>query len=268
MTIETLQRVGEKLNWAGADGRYDVPVRELAALITEPGSRGGRGGGEPDAARAVIGHLARAGVLAPAPAPPDRAVGRMTGGFDRRAAALCMSSAREAENVRWTQYRAIWAFVEGSRCRREAMLAHFGDPRRGPAEVPCCDVCAPDLAPAPMRGAPASASRSRSGARTGGARVGSRAAAAPLGGVERKHLDEAILDVVVSARPPVGRTRAVEILRGGRSKVVAQYAYDTLAGYGRFAHLRSEEVLGRVDGLLDDGRLHSSGGRFPKLRGA
>ncbi len=267
VSLEALQRVGEKLNWAGADGRYDVPVRDLAALITEPGQRGGP---EPDAARAVIGHLARAGVLAPAPAPPDRAVGRMTGGFDRRAAALCMSSAREAENVRWSQYRAVWAYVEGSRCRREAMLAHFGDPRRGPAEVPCCDVCAPELAPAPPVRAPAHAARSRSraGGRAGGPRVGSGGGAAPIGGVEREHLDEAILDVVVSARPPVGRTRAVEILRGGRSKVVAQYAYDALAGYGRFAHLRSEDVLGCVDGLLDAGRLHSTGGRFPKLRAA
>ena len=55
---------------------------------------------------------------------------------------------------------------------------------------------------------------------------------------------------VVSAAPPVGRTRAVEILRGGRSKVIVQYAYDRLAGYGAFAHLRSSEVLGRIDGLL------------------
>ena len=56
-----------------------------------------------------------------------------------------------------------------------------------------------------------------------------------------------------SAAPPVGRTRAVEILRGGRSKVIAQYAYDRLAAYGAFAHLRSTEVLGRVDQLLEDG---------------
>jgi len=270
VSLQALQRVGEKLNWAGADGRYDVAVRELAALITEPGQRGGGGGAEADAARAVIGHLARAGVLAPAPAPPDRAAGRMTGGFDRRAAAVCMSSAREAENVRWSQYRAVWEYVEGSRCRREALLGHFGDPRRGPAEVPCCDVCAHELAPAAPAGEAAHTGRSRShgGARAGGGRAGSRHGAAAIGGVEGEHLDEAILDVVVTARPPVGRTRAVEILRGGRSKVVAQYAYDTLAGYGRFAHLRSEEVLGRVDGLLDAGRLHSTGGRFPKLRGA
>ena len=268
VSLEALQRVGEKLNWAGADGRYDVGVHELAALIAEPGQRGG--GADPDAARAVIGHLARAGVLAPVPAPPDRAVGRITGGFDRRAAALCMSSAREAENVRWSQYRAVWEYVEGSRCRRESLLGHFGDPRRGPAEVACCDVCAHELAPAPPVGVAAHAARSRSprGARVGGGRAGSRSGAATIGGVEGAHLDEAILDVVVSARPPVGRTRAVEILRGGRSKVVAQNAYDALSGYGRFAHLRSEEVLGRVDGLLDAGRLQSTGGRFPKLRAA
>ena len=66
----------------------------------------------------------------------------------------------------------------------------------------------------------------------------------------------------------MGRTRAVEILRGGRSKVIAQYAYDRLAAYGAFAHLRSTEVLGRVDQLLDDGKLRSTGGRFPKLRAA
>ena len=74
--------------------------------------------------------------------------------------------------------------------------------------------------------------------------------------------------MVVSAQPPVGRTRAVEILRGGRSKVVAQYAYDDLTGYGAFAHLRSAEVLGRVDELLHEGTLRSTGGRFPKLQAA
>ena len=57
----------------------------------------------------------------------------------------------------------------------------------------------------------------------------------------------------------------MEILRGGRSKVVVQNAYDGLAAYGAFAHLRSEEVLGRVDELLAAGTLRSTGGRFPKL---
>jgi ATP-dependent DNA helicase RecQ len=88
-----------------------------------------------------------------------------------------------------------------------------------------------------------------------------RAGAGPAPG----NLDEAILGVVVSAQPPVGRTRAVEILRGGRSKVVAQNGYDALELYGAFAHLTGEQALAAVDALIDRGVLRSTGGRFPKL---
>jgi ATP-dependent DNA helicase RecQ len=227
LTPEAFERVGERLNWAGIDGRYDVALSELTSFVD----------GEVDSVRAVIGHLARAGVLAPAPAPPDRAAGAITGGFDRRAAAVCRRSVREAERVRWAQYRAVWEYVETRRCRRDALLEHFGDRGGGHATVPCCDVCSAELAPVVRRGAAG-------------------------------ELDRAIVDVVRAARPPVGRTRAVEILRGGRSKVVAQYRYDDLRGYGAFAHLRSEEVLERVDQLLAAGSLRSTGGRFPKLRAA
>ena len=253
-------RVGERLTWAGCDGRYDIPLAELAGVI------GNRGRGGDDNVRAVLGHLARAGVLAPAPAPADRAVGQITAGWDRRALAVCVAAAREAERVRWNQYRAVWAYVEGDGCRRQALLSYFGDSSAPVApEVPCCDVCDPRLVPAPSAaGSERAGAQARAGA-SPGARGASGAAPSPGAPGE---LDRAILDVVVSAEPPVGRTRAVEILRGGRSKIVVQHAYDALAGYGTFAHLRSEEVLGRVDELLVAGRLRSTGGRFPKLRAA
>jgi ATP-dependent DNA helicase RecQ len=57
----------------------------------------------------------------------------------------------------------------------------------------------------------------------------------------------------------------VEILRGGRSRVIQENSYDGLPAYGTFSHLTKDEVLGRVDGLLDAGTLRSTGGRFPKL---
>jgi ATP-dependent DNA helicase RecQ len=145
--------------------------------------------------------------------------------------------------VRWRQFRSVWRFVEDLSCRRAQILRHFGDPRPPAARVPCCDVCAPESAPAapePVR------------------RISSNGA--PPGDI-----DEAILDVVAAAVPAVGRTRAVEILRGGRSKVIAQHSYDGLPAYGAFAHLRGGDVLARVDGLLEKGRLRSTGGRFPKL---
>jgi ATP-dependent DNA helicase RecQ len=90
-------------------------------------------------------------------------------------------------------------------------------------------------------------------------RVPARDGGAPL------DLDAAILGVVGAADPSVGRTRAVEVLRGGRSKVVQKYAYDGLPGYGTFGHLPATEVLARVDALLQGGRLRSTGGHYPKL---
>ena len=67
------------------------------------------------------------GVVQPAPAPPDRVLGRVTGAWDGRALALCRSAAQEGTRARWRQYRAVWAWVDERRCRREGILRHFGD---------------------------------------------------------------------------------------------------------------------------------------------
>jgi ATP-dependent DNA helicase RecQ len=225
-------RVAKALSAATVDGRYDVLVPDLATDKCDP-----------EQVRAILGHLARAGVVHPAPSSPDRARGRKLAPFDGRARGACKSFAEEAQRVRWRQYRSIWAFVDSGRCRREMLLRHFGDRSAPAAEVPCCDVCAPELVP------PAPASPP--GRLAVGAAAGS--------------LDEAICDVVQSAEPTVGRTRAVEILRGGRSKVVKKYSYDGLPGYGAFAHLSNAEVLARVDALIGEGRLRSTGGHYPKL---
>ena len=179
--------------------------------------------------------------------------GRVAGAWDGRALAACRTSAREGTKARWRQYRSVWAWVEGSQCRRLGILRHFGDTSEPQAEGPCCDVCDPSLLPAP----PPSRARAR------GDRPAQLAQRPQSGSLEG--LDDAILDVVAAAQPEVGRTRAVEVLRGGRSKVIQKYAYDGLPGYGAFGHLSAPAVLERVDALLDAGTLRSTGGRFPKL---
>ncbi len=129
------ERVAERLRWAGLDGRYDVAVRELATDVD----------GDEEKVRSIIGHLTRAGLLVPKPAPPDRAVGLLVGDWDGRALVRCLSSVRDAERARWSQYRAVWGYVEDPGCRRGTLLAHFGDRSQAVPSVPCCDVCDPTI---------------------------------------------------------------------------------------------------------------------------
>jgi len=227
---ELIERVAERLAFSAMDGRYDLPLADLAADSDEA-----------ERVRAVVGHLVSGGVVQPAPAPVDRLRGRLLKPLDRAARAAARTSAGEGARVRWRQYRAIWAFVEGDACRRAAVLRHFGDPAAPAPAGPCCDVCDPSLIPGP---------------------------ATPAGGPAPEQLDDAIVEVVRAARPGVGRNRVVEILRGGRSKVVLRNSWDGLPSYGAFDHMTSKEVLARVDELLADGTLSSTGGAYPMLRAA
>jgi ATP-dependent DNA helicase RecQ len=147
----------------------------------------------------------------------------------------------EAKNHRWRQYREVWGFVEGELCRRRAILRHFGDRAEPTTLGRCCDVCDGALAVAAAR------PRTRSVA-------------------ESADIADAIVAVVEGAEPSVGRTKTVEILRGGRSKALLKYSYDALPGYGEFAEWRAEDVLAEVDALIGSGRLRSTGGRYPTLR--
>ena len=219
---------------AAADGeqRYALDARELASDLR----------GDGDRLRALIGHLTRAGVIAPSPSGLDRIAGRVTGRFDGRAAALCRTSTEEAARARWRQYREVWAYVEESACRRAAILRHFGDPAaagaNGHAATGCCDVCDPALAVSVPVPDP----------------------------VEAGDLDDAILSVATGARPAVGRTTCAEILHGSRSKKIQRNSYDGLPAYGVSSHMRRADILARVDQLIEQGRLETSDGPYPVLR--
>ena len=220
---------------------FDVGVEELGG--TPP--TGGAGMGTGDRVKAVVGALARAGVVQPAPSSVDRVRGRLLTAYDGRARALCRTIAGDAQRARWRQYRAIWGFVEAERCRRTMVLAHFGDGAPPVPTVGCCDVCDAALVPQEL------------------VEAGSPRPTHPLAAVD---LQGAIIALVDEAEPELGRTRAVEVLRGSRSKEVLRHRYDGLRGYATFAQLTAEQVLAAVDALVAAGRLVSTGGMYPKLR--
>ena len=90
--------------------------------------------------------------------------------------------------------------------------------------------------------------------------------APPPDPVEIAGLDDAIIAVATRARPAVGRTTCAEILHGSRSKKIQRNSYDGLPGYGSSSHMRRADILARVDELIDEGRLQTSGGPYPVLR--
>jgi ATP-dependent DNA helicase RecQ len=129
--------------------------------------------------------------------------------------------------------------VEHDSCRRVAILRHFGDHSEAHSgALGCCDVCDPAL----------------------------QLVAPPPDPVEIGNLDDAILAVAASARPAVGRTTCAEILHGSRSKKIQRNSYDGLPVYGSSSHMRRADILARVDELIDEGRLQTSGGPYPVLR--
>jgi ATP-dependent DNA helicase RecQ len=207
--------------------RYDLDAIDLARSVDASGEQ----------LRSLIGHLSRAGVIEPTPSSPDRVVGRIVGEFDGRAAALCRVSVGEASKARWRQYRDIWAYVESGDCRRRSILRHFGD-RSDPApRGDCCDACGADLVPEPPRMDPE----------------------------DIASLDDAIVSVARFAKPSVGRTTCAEIIHGARTKKIERNSYDGLPAYGTSANMRRADILARIDELIDERRLQTSGGPYPVL---
>jgi ATP-dependent DNA helicase RecQ len=164
--------------------------------------------------------------------------GAITARFDRRADALCRSSIAEGARVRWRQYREVWAYVEGESCRRATILSHFGDPAGPAAAEICCDVCDEGLVPV----APPPSPELIAG------------------------LDDAIISVARAARPAVGRTTCAEILHGSQNKKIKRNSYDGLPAYAASSHMRRADILARVDELIAEGKLATSGGAYPVLR--
>ena len=208
--------------------------------------------------RAIVGHLARAGVLQPAPSAPDRVAGRLVGEWDARARSRAAAPPRRrARASRWRQYRSVWAWVEGDALPPRGDPAPLRRPRGARARRARAATSAiPRCGPRPR----AARARASAGPR--------QLAQRPVAAGDVADLDEAILETVAAAQPEVGRTRAVEILRGGRSKVVAKYSYDGLPHYGAYgapARRRGARARGRAarrgHAALDRRALPEAGGR-------
>jgi ATP-dependent DNA helicase RecQ len=81
-----------------------------------------------------------------------------------------------------------------------------------------------------------------------------------------ENLDQAILSIARGARPAVGRTTCAAILHGARSKKIERNSYDGLPAYGASSHMRRADILARIDELIEEKRLATTGGTRPVLK--
>ena len=75
-----------------------------------------------------------------------------------------------------------------------------------------------------------------------------------------------IMSVARTAKPEVGRTTCAEIIHGARTKKIQRNSYDGLPAYATSSHMRRADILSRVDELIEEGRLETTGGPYPVLR--
>ena len=226
-----LEAVAGTLLRAAVDGRYDLPVSAA-------------GDPEPERVRAIVGHLARAGVVRPAPAPIDRLRGRVarpasTGARGRRAGRrrAMRSAPAGASTARCgPSWRAPSAAARRS-CATSA-IARSRTPRCRAATSARPSSCLRRRRPGPCAGGPAGRATST--------RPSSTWSPAP-------------------SRRSGARERSRSCAAGAR-RSCARTPTTVCPPTATFAHLRADEVLARVDELLDEGRLVSTGGAYPKLR--
>ena len=220
------------------------PRTATAATRSRPPELARALGGDGDRLRALLGHLARAGVVSPSPAAPDRVAGQARSGAST--AAPRRSAAPRSRRARARAGASTARSGPTSRrtaCRRRPILQPLRRPvgPRPRRRCRCCDVCDPELVPdAARRRTPRSFARPRRRDRLGGR----------------------------GARPAVGRTTCAEILHGARTKKIERNSYDGLPAYGAsVAHAPCGHP--RAGGRADrEGRLETTGGAVPGAAGS
>ena len=242
---EAIATVAKRLQARAADGRYDLGADELGAVV-ESKRRARRSDDGATTSRAVIGHLARAGVVRPAPSSPDRVRGRIEGPFDGRARAACRTSAGDGAAG------ALAPVPGGVGVRRGRRVPARGDPAplrrptppRTDPGVPCCDVC--DASWVPSRPVPPAAGR---------------AAAARRPGTSTRRSSTSSSDARAAGRADAhGRDPARRPVEGRAEERLRRPARPTAT----FDHLTAGEVLARVDELVDRGAPALDGRRVPE----
>lgn len=136
---------------------------------------------------------------------------------------------------RLNKLEVMTRWINTTRCRREALLAYFGE-EKPESLLRCCDNCS-SRETAPMQGETELSQLSRA--------------------------EKAVLNCVAELPAPLGRTKVADILLGSKRKDILENKLNKQPSYGMLSGLSGRGILQIVDRLLGDGYLESTGGHYP-----
>ncbi len=196
----------------------------FAVLLDDLGERG----------KTLLAVAERIGALELWPGRGGKAAGRLRlRAIGRNRSAEVEAASRAALRIRWEALAAITGYATEGRCRRLALLRHFGDPAEPHPIVRCCDV---HEAPADLE-----------------------ATRAP----DAAALRALAVEGAALASPPVGRSGLDAILRGS-SRARKSHAGHPLLG--KASDVLQADVLAAIEAAVAAGELTRSGGARPVLR--
>ncbi len=163
---------------------------------------------------------------------------------------------RLKEILRWNEQRRkgkrqelaqMIRYAEGNACRREALLAHFGDVKIEREYVYCCDNCV------------ISVDNTSSGTQPQNAKQNTPPV--PVYGVAHQ-----ILKSITELKFPIGRIRLSQMLHGSNAKEMTQLRLNLHPSYGELRDFTQKETLRLIDELVEVGWLKPVGSDRPVLQ--
>lgn len=129
-------------------------------------------------------------------------------------------------------------------CRRKLILQYFGQEYQ--AQCSGCDNCSPAI------------EKERPG-------YISMPQEKELATSSLSELEQVLVDTVTLLNGKVGRTTIAQVLSGSKAKKIQEKKLDQVEAYGKFAHVKTDDIILAIDKLIDDGKLRVIPGMYPKL---
>jgi len=141
------------------------------------------------------------------------------------------------------ELKEMVSYAEGSKCRRETLLSHFGDVKSKQEYVYCCDNC--EITDQPS------------------SEVWRLQLPVSVLGNQVAHQ---ILQCLTELNQPLGREKLSRVLRGSEAVSITKYGHHQIPSYGVLKLFTIDRIVEMLDWLIEHGYFKLIGGNYPVVQ--